>query len=133
MVQLGNGRSQAKPEQPKPRLRFTGQRLTLLRPETEPRQQVPYHHICRKLRVSEHTLKAIEKAESLSIAEKKQRLLEKALRIASKAADRVEDQIDGAKITRAPVALGVATEKIMLLSSETGGGLPVQVNLQANA
>ena len=95
MVELGNGRSQAKPEQPKPRLRFTGQRLTLLRPETEPRQQVLYHHICRKLRVSEHTLKAIEKAESLSIAEKKQRLLERALRIASKAADRVEDQIDG--------------------------------------
>jgi len=133
MVQLGNGRSQAKPEQPKPRLRFTGQRRTLLRPEIEPRQQVPYHHICRKLRVSEHTLKAIEKAESLSIAEKKQRLLEKALRIASKAGDRVEDQIDGANVTRATVALGVATEKIMLLLSETGGGLPVQVNLQANA
>ncbi len=111
MIQLGNGRSQAKPEQPKPRGRFTGQRLKLLRPETyrqaavellpEPRQQVPYDHICRKLRMSEHTLKAIEKAESLSIAERKQRLLDKALRIGSKAADRVEDQIDGANITQA--------------------------------
>ena len=84
MIQLGNGRSQAKPEQPKPGGRFTGQRLKLLRQEAEPRQQVPYDHICRKLRVSEHTLKAIEKAESLSIAEKKQTLLDKALRIASK-------------------------------------------------
>jgi hypothetical protein len=73
--------STGKPEQPKPRGRFTGQRLKLLRPETyrqaavellpEPRQQVPYDHICRKLRMSEHTLKAIEKAESLSIAKRK--------------------------------------------------------------
>ena len=79
--------------------------------------------------MSEHTLKAIEKAESLSIAERKQRLLDKALRITSKAADRVEDQIDGANITQATVAFGVATEKIMLLLGETGGGVPVQVNL----
>ena len=37
------------------------------------------------------------------------------MRIAGKAADRVEDQIDGANITQATVALRVATEKIMLL------------------
>jgi hypothetical protein len=41
--------------------------------------------------------------------------LDKAMRIAGKAADRVEGQIDGANITQATVALGVATEKIMLL------------------
>ena len=57
-------------------------------------------------------------------------MFDKALRIASKAADRVEDQIDGANIAQATVAFGVATEKIMLLLGETGGGLPVQVNLQ---
>jgi hypothetical protein len=83
--------------------------------------------------VSEHRLKAIEKAESLSIAERKERLLSKALRIASKAADRVEDQIDGANVTQATVAFGVATEKIMLLLGETGGGVPVHLNLQVNA
>ena len=94
---------------------------------TEPRSQVPYDHICRLLHVSEHTLKAIEKAESLSIAERKQRLLDKALRIASKAADRVEDQIEGANITQATVAFGVATEKIMLLLGEAGGGVPVNI------
>jgi hypothetical protein len=141
MIQSRNGQSQSEREQSKPRGRFTGQRLKLLRPETyrqavellaEPRQQVPYDHICRLLRVSEHTLKAIERAESLSIAERKQRLLSKALRIASKAADRVEDQIDGANITQATVAFGVATEKIMLLLGETGG-VPVQLNLQVNA
>jgi hypothetical protein len=65
----------------------------------EPREQVPYDQICRLVHVSKHTLKAIEKAESLSIGERKQRLLDKAMCIASKAANRVEDQIDGANIT----------------------------------
>jgi hypothetical protein len=106
---------------------YTGQRLKLLRPETyrrvvellaEPREHVPYDHICRLLRVSEHTVKAIERAESASIAERKQRLLAKALRIANKAADRIEDQIDGANITQATVAFGVATEKALLLSGD---------------
>jgi hypothetical protein len=141
MVESQNGQSQSGQEKSKPRSRFTGQRLKLLRPETyrqvvellaEPREQVPYDHICRLLHVSEHTLKAIEARESLSIAERKQRLLDKALRIASKAADRVEDQIDCANITQATVAFGVATEKMMLLLGETGG-VPVQVNMQVNA
>jgi hypothetical protein len=142
MVQPRNGQSQSEPEQSKPKGRFTGQRLKLLRPETyrqavellaEPREQVPYDHICQLLRVSEHTLKAIEARESLSKAERKQRLLDKALRIASKAADRVEDQIDAGNVTQATVAFGVATEKIMLLLGEAGGGVPVQLNLQVNA
>jgi hypothetical protein len=68
--------------------------------------------------VSEHTLKAIEKAESASIAERKQALLAKAMRIAHKAADRIEDQIDNANITQATVAFGVAADKINLLSGD---------------
>jgi hypothetical protein len=141
MAQPRNGQSPSKREQSKPRSRFTGERLKLLRPETyrqavellaEPREQVPYDHICRLLRVSEHTFKAIEARESLSIAEQKERLLHKALRIASKAADRVEDQIEDANITQATVAFGVSTEKIMLLLGESGG-VPLQVNLQVNA
>jgi hypothetical protein len=54
--------------------RFTGERVKAIRPETyrralellaQPREQVPYDHICRLLRVSEHTLKAIEKRNPL--------------------------------------------------------------------
>jgi len=70
----------------------------------EPREQVPYDHICRLLHVSEHTLKAIEASESLSIAERKERLLAKAWRLANKAIDRVEDQIDGANTSRRPLS-----------------------------
>ena len=107
--------------------RFTGERVKALRPETyrrvvellaEPREQVPYDHICRLLRISEHTLKAIEKAESAPIAERKQALLTKAMRIAHKAADRIEDQIESANITQATVAFGVTADKINLLSGD---------------
>ncbi len=138
MIQLRNGQAQSEREQSKPRGRFTGQRLKTLRPDiyrravellAEPREQVPYDHICRLLRVSEHTLKAIEETESLSIAERKEKLLAKAWRLANKAIDRVEDQIDGANITQGTIAFGVATEKMMLLLGETGG-VPLQVNLQ---
>ncbi len=138
ITQPGNSQSQPEQEKPKPKGRFTGQRLKLLRPETyrqavellaEPREQVPYDHICRLLRVSEHPLKAIEKAESHSIAQRKDRLWAKAWRLASKAIDRVEGQIDDANVTQATVAFGVATEKAMLLSGEAGGGVPLQINL----
>jgi hypothetical protein len=114
MMRQTSDQSQSETAQSKPRGRFTGQRLKLIRPEiyreavellAEPREHTPYDHICRLPHVSEHTLKAIEKAESLSIAERKQRLLDKALRIASKAADRVEDQIEGANITQASVCV----------------------------
>jgi hypothetical protein len=127
MIEAQDGQSQPGREQPKPKGRFTGERVKALRPETyrhvmellaEPREQVPYDHICRLLRVSEHTVKAIERAESASIAERKQGLLAKALRIADKAADRIEDQIDGANITQATVAFGVATDKAQLLSGD---------------
>ena len=140
MIQLRNGQAQSEREQSKPRGRFTGQRLKTLRPDiyrravellAEPREQVPYDHICRLLRVSEHTLKAIEASESLSIAERKEKLLAKAWRLANKAIDRVEDQIDGANIAQATIAFGVATEKMMLLLGETGG-VPLHVNLQFN-
>jgi len=107
--------------------RFTGERVKALRPETyrravellaEPREQVPYDHICRLLRISEHTLRAIEKTESVSIAERKQALLGKATRIADKAADRIEDQINSAGISQATVAFGVMVDKINLLSGD---------------
>ena len=67
-----NGQSISDYDQSKRKGRFTGERVKALRPDTyrrvmellaEPRQQVPYDHIARLLRVSEHTVKAIEKAE----------------------------------------------------------------------
>jgi hypothetical protein len=127
MYHAANGQTPTNPESPKPKGRFTGERLKVLRPDVyrrvvdllaEPREHVPYDHICRLLHVSEHTVKAIERSQAVPIAERKQRLLAKALRIADKAADRIEDQIDSANITQATIAFGVATEKSLLLAGE---------------
>ena len=63
----------------------------------------------------------------MPIAELKERLLAKALRVASKAIDRVEDQIDGANITQATIAFGVATEKSLLLAGEPLARLELNV------
>jgi hypothetical protein len=119
--------------------RFTGERLKALRPDVyrrvmdllaEPREQVPLDHICRLLHVSEHTVKAIERSQSIPIAERKQRLLAKALRIADKAADRIEDQIDTANITQATIAFGVSTEKALLLAGEPTARMEVNLRCE---
>ena len=62
---------------------------------------------------------------AISAQERKQGLLAKALRIADKAADRIEDQIDTANISQATIAFGVSTEKALLLAGEP----PVQVSI----
>jgi hypothetical protein len=138
MDQATNSQTPTHPESPKPKGRFTGERLKVLRPDVyrrvvdllaEPREHVPYDHICRLLHVSEHTVKAIERSQSIPIAERKQRLLTKALRIADKAADRIEDQIDGANITQATIAFGVSTEKALLLAGEPA--CRMEVNLRS--
>jgi hypothetical protein len=60
--------------------------------------------------VSEHNVKTIEKSQAIPMAERKERLLAKALRIADRAADQIEDQ--------ATIAFGMATEKSLLLAGE---------------
>ena len=52
------------------------------------------------------------------------------MRIASKAADRIEDQIDGANITQATIAFGVATEKALLLAGKPLQRLELNVMAQ---
>ena len=106
---------------------YTGERLKTLRPEiyrqvvellAEPREHVSYREICRRCHVTDDTVKAVEKRESVSIATRKQQLMLQASRIAKRAADRVEDEIDTAPLTQAVVTFGVMTDKIVALSNE---------------
>jgi hypothetical protein len=122
MRELGNG------EILKPRGNYTGERLKSLRPEiyrevvqllAEPRQQVSIREICRRCHVTDDTVKAIEHREAVPIAARKQELMMQAARIAKRAADRVEDEIDNAPLPQAVVTFGVMTDKIVALSNET--------------
>src|SRR5439155_16952216 len=84
----------------------------------EPREHVSYREICRRCRVTDDTVKAIEQREAVPIATRKQALMEQAARIARLAADRVEDQIDSATLPQAVVAFGVMTDKVLGLSAD---------------
>jgi uncharacterized protein YjcR len=64
----------------------------------------------------------------LSTQERKAQLLTKSLRIADKAADRVEHTIDQAGCSQAAVVYGIATEKALLLGGEPTQYVAVTVN-----
>jgi hypothetical protein len=126
MYELGNG------EILKLRGNYTGQRLRSLRPETyrevvrllaEPREHVSIREICRRCHVTDDTVKAIERREAVPIATRKQELMVQAARIAKRAYDRVEDEIDEAPLSQAVVTAGVFTDKIVALSND-----PIQIN-----
>jgi hypothetical protein len=130
MIHTGNGRL---PDHGKLRGNYTGQRLKQLRPETyrrvvqllaEPREHVSIRAICRRCHVTDDTVKAIERREVVPIATRKQELMMQAARIAKRAADRVEDEIDTAPLPQAVVTFGVMADKIVALSND-----PIQVNV----
>jgi hypothetical protein len=132
MSEFGNGQIV------KTRGNYTGERLKSLRPETyrevvqllaEPREQVSIREICRRCHVTDDTVKAVEQRETVPIAARKQELMMQAARIAKRAADRVEDQIDDAPLPQAVVTFGVMTDKIVLLNNDLATQVPYSVAL----
>src|SRR4029077_13534262 len=122
-----DGQSQLQHNQPKPKGRYTGERLLRERPLVynrvvrllaEPREHVSIREICRQCHVTDDTVKAVEKREAIPIAARKQALMVQAARIAKLAYDRVEDQIDTAPLPQAVVTAGVFTDKLQLLSGD---------------
>jgi len=84
----------------------------------EPREHVSIREICRRCHVTDDTVKAIEQQEAAPIAARKQALMEQAARIAKRAYDRVEDQIDEAPLAQATIVAGVMTDKLLALSGD---------------
>ena len=133
MIQSSKGQPLSQPHRAKPKGNYTGERLKVLRPETyrrvvqllaEPREHVSYREICRRCHVTDDTVKAVEQREAVPIAARKQSLMEQAARIARLAADRVEDQIEGATLPQAVVAFGVMTDKVRALSGDPARASP---------
>jgi hypothetical protein len=117
----------SQPESGKRNGNYTGERLKLLRPQAyrrvvellaEPREHVSIREICRQCHVTDDTVKAVEKREAIPIAARKQALMVQAARIAKRAYDRVEDQIESAPLPQAVVTAGVFTDKFQLLSGD---------------
>src|SRR5438105_2540219 len=78
----------------------------------------PINRIARKVGVTWRTADVIVKRESREIADRKQELLDQSLRIAKRAADRIEDQLDTANLSQANFIYGTSTDKIGQLSGD---------------
>src|SRR5439155_21189516 len=140
MIQA-DGQPLSQPNGAKPKGNYTGERLKALRPETyrrvvellaEPREHVSIREICRQCHVTDDTVKAVEKREAIPIATRKEALMVQAARIAKRAYDRVEDQIDSAPLPEAVVTAGVFTDKLQLLSGDVTSRL-LSVDVHADA
>ena len=105
--------------------RFTAERVLRTRPKTyraivqllaDPDATVM--HIAKHHRVSEHTVRAIREREAVAIAERKQRLMSVFGNVAEIAAERMEELAGQANLRDAGTTAGIATDKLLALSSE---------------
>jgi len=106
--------------------RYTGELLLRTRPKTyraiarelaEPNASV--NGIARRYRVSNHTVMGIREREAKSIAERKNTLAVKLANVAEIGAERMEEMIGKASLHDTTIATGVATDKVIALTSQT--------------
>ena len=116
--------------------RFTAERVARTRPKTyravvrslaEPDAKI--EHIAQRHRVSTHTVRKIREREAVAIAERKQRLVSIFGNVAEIAAERMEELAGKASLRDAGTTAGIATDKLLALLGEQGGGVPVQINM----
>lgn len=118
-------------------LRFTGKRIARTRPRTYRKiiallaAGTPVSEICTACRVSEHSVAAIERANSETIAERKSNLADTMLRIAHSGAEQIEDALAAGKIPvqSLPVVVGISTDKALALSDQPTARIAVDVTV----
>jgi hypothetical protein len=99
---------------------------------TEPREHVSYREIERVCRVGGDTIKAVERAEVATITERKAKMLKQVTRVAERAWQTVDDELDSANLGQATICAGVATEKLQLLAGEPTAYVEMDVRIGSN-
>jgi hypothetical protein len=127
MMEPNNGQVQDKRLIPQgDQSRYTGEILLRTRPKTyraiarelsEPNASV--NGIARRYRVSNHTVMGTREREAKSIAERKNTLAVKLVNVAEIGAERMEEMIGNASLHDTTIATGVATDKVIALTSQT--------------
>ncbi len=121
MSESHNGQSQIQCAQSKPKGKYTGERISgakyraVVDLAAQGRQ---IDRIAREAKVTWRTAKAVVERESRQIAERKQELLDQSLRIARRAANKIEEKLDGAPLNQLIPAFGVAIDKVASLSAD---------------
>jgi hypothetical protein len=127
MTEPNNGQTQDRRLIPQgDQRRYTGEILLRTRPKTyraiarelaEPNASV--NGIARRYRVSNHTVMGIREREAKSIAERKNTFAVKLANVAEIGAERMEEMIGKASLHDPTIATGVATDKVIALTSQT--------------
>jgi hypothetical protein len=121
MFDSHNGQSQIQCAQSKPQGKYTGERISGAKYRAIvdlAAQGRKIDRIAREAGVTWRTAKAVVERESRQIAVRKQELLEQSIRIARRAANRIEDNIEKLPVGQLIPAYGVAVDKIAALSSD---------------
>jgi Homeodomain-like domain-containing protein len=114
--------------------RFTAERVLRTRPKTyraivqllaDPGAKID--QIAKLHRVSTHTVRAIRAREAVTIAERKQRLMSIFGNVAEISAERMEELAGQASLRDAGITAGIATDKLLALSADSG--LTIQCDL----
>ena len=125
MIERRNGQPQSEREQSKTLGRFTGDRFLRERPRVyrkvvellaEPGMSI--NQITKLCRVSEHTVRAVRDREAVPIAERKQWLMSIYGNVLEIAAERMEELAGTASLRDAGITAGIATDKLLALSSD---------------
>lgn len=122
---------------PKAAGRFTGERIARTRPRIYRKviallaAGVSVNEIANSCRVSEHSVNAIGHAKAITIEERKSELAAMSGRIAANAGEQIENALAAGKvpIQSLPVVLGIATDKLMLLSDQPTARIKLDVEV----
>ena len=121
MIQSENGQSQIQGAQSKPKGQYTGERISGAKYRAIvdlAAQGRKIDRIAREAKVTWRTAKAVVERETRQITERKQELLDQSLRIARRAANKIEEKLDGAPLNQLIPAFGVAIDKVAALSAD---------------
>src|SRR4029077_19370263 len=106
--------------------RYTGELLLRTRPKTYRAiarelagPDASGNGVSRRYRVSNHTVIGIREREAKSIAERKNTLAVKLANVAEIGAERMEEMIGNTSLHDTTIATGVATDKVIALTSQT--------------
>jgi hypothetical protein len=103
---------------------FTGERLFSQRPDIYRAvvellgQGVGVRQIARTLRVSHNTIAAVRHREGATVDTLKEQTIQTLARFVGAASERLLEEVQTIKLESLPVALGIAAEKLLLLSGQ---------------
>ncbi len=103
---------------------YTGERLFTQRPDIYRAtvellgQGVGVRQIARTLRVSHNTIAAVRRREGDTVDTLKEQTVQALARFVGAASERLLEEVHAIKLEALPVALGIATEKLLLLTGQ---------------